>query len=271
MLGCRDAPKAGPHSSPEASNPCEPRVGEKLGVPFVHVCASDLGVESARFEPFWISAVPLACSKGSHETVRCPSIVALAHPASGESRGPRPIPASMATVIDSEVAHRICTMRFAGRLPTRAERARATDAMGLATMMVVVTDNPPTSFAFRPLAEWVTEVACDTPSVLEPSCGAGTYPTGASSQIPWDAIAACDSRPRFDASAAVALGESCPVSHWDWTAGVLPCAIRSPAGPATRPTVPAFSLDCRPPAPAERHPPDAADVAAFRCVLPNAP
>lgn len=243
---------------------CTLRTTERLGIPFVKVCPQDLEVVGAAFEPFWIAAAPLGCSAGEHATLRCPSVVALAHPAAGEARAPRALPARLAAVVEHDVAQSVCFMRFGGRLPTREERGRAHATMGLASVVVA---QQPTHFDYTTLSEWVTEAPCDHPS--SDGCGAAVYPSGPRQAIPWGAIAACDAEPLArDASAIVlAVDESCPSFGFEWSdaGSALPCAMGSPAA---RPSVLGFSLRCRPPA-HDAHPDDDPSTAAFRCVVPD--
>lgn len=269
---CRSSATPPSSDALAAAPACARRTGEKLGVPFVQVCAGDLGVPNVAFAPFWISAVPVGCSAGEHETVSCPDVLAIAHPARGDSQPPGAVPRRIAAVIDAEVAHRICTMRFAGRLPTREERARAADALGLATVVVVAGGEAPSSFAFRPLSEWVTETACDTPSLLEPRCRPGAFPAGSAPELPWPRLASCEARPRSaEGAVAVYPGGTCPAPAWDWASETLPCALRAPVGPALPAPTTVLSVSCRKPAEGARHPAPAAGIAAFRCVLPGPP
>lgn len=250
---------------------CEPRTTEKLGIPFSMLCPRDLPAMGATFQPFWISAHPLGCSAGEHETVRCPVVTPLHHPAPGETRPPEPVPSRLATVIDANTAQGWCYMRFAGRLPTRAERARAELGLGLAAVMVTRSAGEPLHFELTRLAEWVTEEPCETPNVAK--CKLGMYPSGERRVIPWEHLVDCSARPLASdpgqpGAARLSVGESCPSPGFDWdvSRGKLPCAVRSVAEAAP---LWGFGLTCLQPGAGSRHPADdPATTAAVRCVMP---
>ncbi|MCE7890343.1 MAG: hypothetical protein DYH12_11690 [Sorangiineae bacterium PRO1] len=273
LSGCRGCAAEPARESADAADAaaaeCEPRTTEKLGIPFSKLCPQDLPLGGARFEPFWIAAQPLGCSAGEHETLRCPRVTPLHHPAPGEARAPGPVPSSLAAVLDANTAQGWCYMRFAGRLPTREERARAEVTLGLAAVIVARSAGEPLHFELSRQAEWVTETPCETPNVA--NCSVGMFPSGAPRPIPWDAMVAC-SGPPFTGDAGrplLSIGESCPAAGFDWDAsgGLLPCAVR---GPVERGPVLGFALSCKPPAPPERHPEDdPAATAAVRCVMPG--
>ena len=271
--GCRAcAPDTSP-SAADASAPtvaaCARRTTERIGIPFVKVCPQDLGFPGAAFEPFWIAAAPLGCSAGEHETLQCPSVIALAHPAAGDSRAPSPLHGRLAAVVEADVAQSVCYMRFAGRLPTRAERSRAETAMGLASVVVAQRGTPP-HFEFFGLSEWVTDSACETPTVDR--CTPAYHPAGPREPIPWGAIASCDASPLSPETRAGAvllgLGESCPAPDFAWGPGatLLPCALRSPA---PRPSTVGFTLSCKAPERAPHANAPVTTTAAFRCVVPE--
>lgn len=248
---------------------CTPRTGEHLGILFAKLCPQDLAGTGAVFEPFWIAAQQLGCSAGEHDTLRCPTVTALQHPAPGEERAPSAARRSLAAVVESNIAQSVCYMRFGGRLPTRQERARAEAAMGLASVIVSQSAGTPRNFELMRLAEWVTETPCQTSNAA--GCSPSPYPSGPRRPIPWDGLASCEGTPlSADAGAVLlALGEICPAPDftWDGGAGQLPCAVRSPA---TRASVAGFALSCSPPEPAKPHPEDdVSKTAAFRCVLPG--
>lgn len=267
--GCRACAEEPTASKKDAEGPstaaCTQRTTERLGIPFVKVCPQDLASIGAAFEPFWIAAAPLGCSAGEHEELRCPSVVGLEHPAVGESRTPRVLESRLAAVVDANVAQTVCFMRFAGRLATREERARAEAAMGMASVMVAQQG---THFDYVTLGEWVTDAPCTTTTAE--GCGAARYPSGSRAPIPWGALASCKATPLAAGATTplLAIGEGCPAPEFAWTdaSATLPCAMRSPAG---RPSVVGFSLSCRPPV-GERHPDDDVEkTAAFRCVIPE--
>ncbi|MCC6215695.1 MAG: hypothetical protein IT376_12595 [Polyangiaceae bacterium] len=275
LAGCRGAERveAGPAPSASAgpahtAADCDPRVTEKLGVPFSKLCSPDLPGLGVDFAPFWIAAQPLSCSAGEHETIRCPDVTPLNQPAPGETRAPLPAPSTLAAVVEANLAQSWCYMRFAGRLPTREERVRAELALGLTAVTVTHSGSDPLHFGLGRIAEWVTEEPCDAPTVSK--CRVGMHPSGERSAIPWDGLVACAATPLVaDAGLPlVALGESCPAPGLELGVGPsrLPCGIRSAA---ERALLPGFALDCRAVPPGGRHPPDEpATTAAVRCVMP---
>jgi len=272
LAGCdkKPSPPSSEGASPASTSgaPCTPRVGERLGIPFVKVCPEDLKGIDAKFEPFFIAAQQLGCSAGEHDTLRCPTVTALQHPAPGETRAPPAPRRSLAAVVEARIAQNVCYMRFGGRLPTRVERARAEEALGIASVMVVTSEGDPKHFDFLRLREWVSEEPLTTPNVS--GSGVGEFPSGERGLIPWARLARCEGAP-LAGDAGVPLlgvGESCPAPGFAFgeAAALLPCGVKSPAA---RPSVVGFSLACLPPAPDARHPDDDAEkTAAFRCVLP---
>jgi len=254
--------------APSGAADCDSRTTEKLGVPFSKLCPGDVPAGGPSFTPFWISAQPLNCSAGEHETLRCPYVAPLHHPAPGETRAPLSPPAIRATVLEASTAQGWCYMRFAGRLPTREERARAEVSLGLAAVVVEASAGDPLHFAFSRLAEWVTEGPCETPTVA--SCKVGMYPSGGRRPIPWDSMLSCSAAPLTgDAGALLDVGESCPAPGFDWAAsqGKLPCAVRSSVA---RAPVLGFALTCKAPFPPGPHPADDLEkTAAVRCVMPG--
>lgn len=257
-----------------SSAACTPSVAEKLGVTFVQTCERrDTGGGPTRAS-FWISTTPMGCSAGEHDTLRCPPVVAVATPRP-DGRSIVPGASRLAAVVESETAHKICTMRFAGRLPTREERVRARVELGFASV-VVAEASEIGGYRTRELAEWTTDRACDHPTVLDAACGAGRFPWAASPNVPWRNVVACDQR------AADALdgrrGRSIMDVNGDCTLAPdardradrreLPCLLQisaeRPNEGATR-----VVLTCSPPNAPPRHADLAADVAAFRCVIPE--
>lgn len=247
-------------------------MAEKLGVPFVRVCAESPGI-GAVAAPFWISVLPIGCSAGEHDTLRCPPIVALAQPRERDPEGLRPGASSLAAVVEVDTAHRVCSMRFAGRLPTRAERALARTALGLATVMVTDLKDQG-AVRLQELGEWVTEKACDQPTLLSPDCGASGFPWKASSRVPWDSVTRCEVSPIAERGERIAIGidSECTGVGAAASPGALrpvPCLVRGPAVDPRGRRASGVSLACAPPAPGPAHAADiAVDVAAFRCVLP---
>ena len=257
-----------PGAPPEG---CRLRFGEKLGIPYVWVCRPG--------EPggFWITATVHACSAGSHESIRCPvttPVGALRETSTSTSIEPR-----TTALVDKAAALRTCGLRMGGRLPTRAERVRAREVLGLATVMVTESPGEAAAFRFAELPEWVTAEPCDNPNIVG-SCDIGWYPSDApSSGVPWKHLRAC----RFTRSEAVAvgtveLGDACPVTGWKWNPGEasqpLPCRIHDPSRTAAgERSAASFTVACRPPSEQDvlEHPPEVpTETAAYRCVLPEA-
>jgi hypothetical protein len=247
--------------------PCVPAKAEKIGVPFIRVCPEP-GSDAASF---WISAIPLGCSAGEHGTLSCPPVTSLlqAPPEMPDFRAPSP---KLAAVVDAYTAHKVCTMRFAGRLPTRTERARARAALGLAS--VVVTENGAGTFRLHEVAEWVTARPCDHPTDLGPECHEGRFPVESIGPVGFPTLARCAATPvRASAFPSLELGGECAVGHVLPGASVaLPCSVRGVAyGTSGAPSspYPGFELSCERLTGDAAHGPPRLDTAAFRCVLPE--
>lgn len=254
IVGC-DAPS--PERAPTpAPAPCERAYGDKLGVPFVRVCPVFDGAVSASF---WIAAAPIGCTAGEHETIQCPPIVALGP----LRRGATGIEPRTAQLINAEQAHRTCTLRFGGRLPTVAERAQATDAVGLATLLVTDDDAPNPTRHLDAIPEWTTAAPCLSPSTLAATCTAMQFPSDVTAIVAWQRARACRATPtQTDGVLVIGPQESCPVKP---PPGGPPCAVM-----ASKMATTAFALDCRPLRDAERiHPETTVELAAFRCVVPE--
>jgi len=252
LVGCETPPE---HRAPvPAPARCERAFAEKLGVPFVRVCPSDL--PGAVTAPFWIAAAPVGCTGGEHETIACPPIVALAPSRPGATA----IEPRLAQVIDAEPAHRTCTLRFGGRLPTTAERAQARDAVGLVTLLV--TEDTNASRHLDVLPEWTTAEPCLVPATLATSCAVRRFPLDTSDNVAWTRVRSCRATPASREGALVITPqESCPITPPPQAPRCLVAAT-----PATR----AFSLDCRALRGDElAHPETTASRAAFRCVVPE--
>ena len=259
-------------AAPPAAAPCVRATADKLGIPFVKICPEDQPA-GVVLQPFWIAAAPLDCSAGSHETVLCPLVVPVARPAERETGVASTLRARSAAILDASTAHRLCSLRFGGRLPTAMERSQAEDALGLQSA-IVHTQSSPARFEVRPFAEWVTAEPCLSPSGITPACGIDQFPAGASSVVDWPRLRACDARPAATADVAprIGVGDDCPsepdaVSSGD--AVPVPCLLgaHTAGGLSQRD---AFALSCRPLTEVEARHPDQTppDVAAFRCVLP---
>jgi hypothetical protein len=252
--------------------PCLPALAEKIGVPFIRVCPRATIDSSASTRSFWISAIPLGCSAGEHGTLACPPVTSLLQPPRELPDFKAPSP-RLAAVVDAYTAHKTCTMRFAGRLPTRAERAQARAALGLAS---VVVSEPGAGRArrIREISEWVTARPCGQPTALGPECKEDRYPTGSISAVSWSMLARCSAHPVASSSfPPIELGGECAATRDAGAAWTLPCFVRGLAfatiGGAPS-TATGFELSCEPPNEAAEHPSQARpDLAAFRCVLPD--
>ena len=246
-------------------------MAEKLGIPFLRVCPAELAAGVA-LAPFWVSVVPMGCSAGAHDTVRCPPVVTLAQPRLADPPGFRSASSQLAAVVESDTAHAICAMRFAGRLPTRAERALLRAALGMSSVLVTES-NEIGGYRLQEVPEWVTEIACDQPTILAPECGVRGFPSDATPTIPWELVTPCEPTPlaALDARAIIGIGGECPASRKEGAAlRDLPCVVRGPAADTRGRRDAAISLVCHPRAPApERLSGLAPDVAAFRCVIPE--
>jgi hypothetical protein len=261
------APVAAP-----ADTACVPAVAEKIGVRFVRVCPRATVDSSKPARPFWISVAPLGCSAGEHGTVACPPVTTLLQPPREipELRAPSPM---IAAVVEAYTAHKICTMRFAGRLPTRTERAHARAALGLASV-VVSEPGAGRPFRLREIAEWVTARPCEQPTDLGPECKQDRYPIGAISGVSWSMLAGCTASPvASSAFVPVELGGECAARRGAEGSVRLPCFVPGLAFATSGPppsTSTGFELSCEPPREGAEHPDDArSDIAAFRCVLPE--
>lgn len=283
LFGCSRSDRAAkraagsaPADDARAPGSCAEGTTERLGVPFLRVCPRSLaGAEAPA--PYWISAVPIACAKGSHDTVRCPPVVSFAElppDDAGHSRGASSL---LAAVVEADTAHKICTMRFGGRLPTRAERALALESLGLATVLVL--DSLEVGGArLRQLAEWVTIAPSDHPTLLSPDAGLGRFPAEASAVIPWKRAMSCAPTTVAQGGArreVIGVDGDCPASEWSHDAGRerdLPCLVGVPRAEGDARPQRAFALRCDAPGPPPANASDSVEtVAAFRCVLAQGP
>ena len=251
--------------------PCAPRIAEKLGVRFVEVCAvntADFPDAPAHDEgalpAFWIAAVPLPCTAGEHETVECETVTALeASPLASRHKN-RPVEAML---VDAVTAHRTCTLRFGGRLPTPLEREQARHVLGLASLLVRDGPDPARRIWLDDLPEWVAEGDCLTsPSKPGPGCRIAQFPPVMSRPLrEGDSRLACGARPAGLEAPVVPIGAACAERPAQGGVRSPDCAVAFPGGaPDAR-----FELACRA-APldaraAAAHP--RAEHAAFRCVV----
>jgi hypothetical protein len=257
---------AGALASAARAPACAPRSGERLGVRFVEVCAShtsafaDADAHAPEALPaVWIAATPLPCSAGRHETVGCDTVTALeASPAAGRGKN-EPL---AALVVEAELAHRICTLRFGGRLPTPLEREQARRLLGLASLRVRA-DAGAARLHFDDLPEWVAEGDCAAePARAGPSCRIRPFPpvTAWPSDAEGERLA-CVAEPAGPDAGAVAIGGAC-------AEGPRAGALRRPACALELPDAGVrFALTCRDLARAGAAAPGPLQ-AAVRCVLP---
>lgn len=251
--------------------PCRPGRGTKLGQPFARVCPDATG--DSREAPFWIHAVPVPCSAGEHGEIECPTVLPLMAPENGVPVAR--FAAMNSPLVDASTAHRLCALRFAGRLPTRRERVRARDALGLTTLSVVESTGAAGGhFDFRQVPEWVTEVPCDQPSLLGAECGATREPPESTTHGDGLTEWSCDAE--FVGATSmpmIAAGEGCASGSWSAAAasGVLPCAASVTVASGARSTRFGFQLRCHPSAAQADPRRDTAtiELAAVRCVVPH--
>lgn len=267
LVACKNEPAklhdAGISPTPE---PCRVRTAEKLGFPFVHVCPTD-------GPGYWINATPIPCSAGEHESIRCPTVVAVSHPVAAD---PAPLPSTTAGMVDADTAARLCYFRMGGHLASRRERSRARDAMGLASIVVTESDAPEGRFRFSELPEWVFEeegADCENGLPAE-TCHYGLFPSGVpSTAVAWDALRECSAAyvaTKPDGLGRVHVGERCPGSALGDAGADLGCALASLAvDPHGTPSAATFRLHCATkPIGAHAKAVDES-TAAYRCVVPE--
>jgi hypothetical protein len=247
--------------------PCVPRVGEKLGVRFVEVCASTTAAfgdaaahDEAALPAFWIAATPLPCSAGSHETVACETATALeGSPLAGKGKN-RPL---AALAVEAAVAHRTCALRFGGRLPTPLEREHARRTLGLASLRVREVPGPFAKLWLDDLPEWVEEGDCAaSPSAPGPGCRVTPFPpVEARPRAPGDVLLACVAEPADPRARGIPLGGECIERPSEHGVRSPDCALFVPDSDARFELLcAAAELGARAPTP---------EQAAFRCVLPE--
>lgn len=251
--------------SPERK-PCTPRVGEKLGVRFVEVCASDTAEfadaeahEPQALPPFWIAAVPIPCSLGGHDTMACEPVTALeASPVPGRGKNR----ALDALVVDATTAHRVCTLRFGGRLPTPLEREQARQGLGLASLRVREAPGDYAVLWLDDLPEWVAEGDCAAaPAQPGPGCRITQFPPiAARPRRPGERLLACIAEPARAGAQRTAIGGECNERPAEGGVRSPNCAVGVP-GVAI-----AFELGCEEEARSAAADPRP-DQAAFRCVV----
>lgn len=239
-------------ATPQEDAPhCVRAFAEKLGTPFVRVCAGQLG--GVVTESYWIAMSPIACPAGPHETIPCPPTVALGPLGDRSSIPSRPI-----QLVDAAAAHRTCTLRFGGRLPTVRERAMAQGALGITTLLVTATSAG--GYHLDVVPEWTTVTTCPNPATID-RCAARRFPTGIGSEIAWAKLRACVAVPApIEGASRIGPGESCQGG------GTPTCVVVADASAPKQ----GFTISCRPLADEEMvHPPSSWNLAGFRCVVPE--
>lgn len=233
-------------SAGEARSECSSDTVEKLGVRFVRLCASD------RLDGGWIAVEPLECSTGAHGTIPCPVATPLL-------RGSEARPASPASYMlsDGETGHRVCAMRFGGRLATTVELRELRDRMDAG--VVIAHREAGGAIAFDELPEWTGEGGCSHPTLPEADCRFEMRPTTKLVRtLPWRTLQACEFEADGTTDTATPLGRSCPAKG--------DCRVerkwRQGAGRDV------WSARCRDHAIEGEYPMVKHDVALVRCVAP---
>ncbi len=275
LFACRgsetlSAPDATTLAESPSAPACVAELREKLGVPFLHVCpAKRPGAKSLPSEaiaPFWMSTTPITCSRGDHDNVRCAPAVILTRPRLSDPPSLAEVTSPLAMVVEADIAHQICTMRFGGRLPTRKERSFVRETSGFATTIVTARSD---GHRVSELVEWVTEKPCDQPTILGPDCAARTYPWDATAGIPWASLVRCEGSALRNPveRVVVDVGAECPSSAK--APNRFDCALRASVSEGADVRSPGVGLTCSPPGEhtAPRLPADALNVAAFRCAI----
>jgi hypothetical protein len=255
---------AGPLGAESA--PCTPRVGEKLGVRFVELCAGHTAdfADAEAHEPealpaFWIAATPLPCSHGGHDVVGCDPVTALeASPLEGPGKN-RPLDA---LVVDATTAHRICTLRFGGRLPTPLEREQARQALGLASLLVREAPGDYAVLWLDDLPEWVAEGDCAAaPAKPGPGCRITQFPpVSPRPRRSGDRLLACVAEPAREGAQRTAIGGECTERPAEGGVRSPNCAVGVPG------VAGGFELGCEEEARSGSADPQP-DRAALRCVV----
>ncbi|MBW2509149.1 MAG: hypothetical protein JRE81_10995 [Deltaproteobacteria bacterium] len=246
----------------EPRAPCAWRTGEKLGIGFAEICTPTsapkglLEESPAEIAPFWMSAAPLPCSRGSGGTIDCPVATAIL---SARSRAKDVLEPRSVALVDGKTAYGVCGMRFGGRLPTRAERELARYSASVATLVAIKEPDEPEPFVGE-LPEWTQVGDCTNPSQPDEGCRLVIFPPVLTRErSKHSVLQACQaSFAPGSIETAIQPGASCVGGS---------CTVR--ILPALRPE--AFELTCQPidirvtEAPAEPN----AEQAAFRCVVPE--
>ncbi len=246
---------------------CRLRVAEKLGVRFVELCDPE-GQTS-----LWISAAPMPCSEGQHETLECPKVVLLSR-----LPGMEPLISRNVAMVDAITAHRLCALRFAGRVATPAQRDRAAATLGLSAVAVTEKTGSATEFHIGPVPEWTSDGECVNPSLPGTDCRFTRQPEEVPLRAPIPRILDCDARSAGggEHSPSMEVETTCPAPGWDWQAEgepwrKLPCGFRLIASARKKDGSDVFEFHCRIPTgePRRASAASAPPTAAFRCVVPE--
>jgi hypothetical protein len=241
---------------------CETKIAEKLGTTFYRVCPARSD------EPaFWISA-PLRCSEGGHDSVSCPSATSVVAPQALPARAGShsSARAASAMMVDSFVAHRLCGLRFAGHVATLNERMYARSVLGIATL-AAVADDAEGGTVLAEFPEWVSDGACDNPSLPSQNCRYASFPpVSVNVDADWERLRTCDARPLSAVPAAADRTESrCRLQESEEAGEPRECTIAG-VGPAAT----WLQLSCNDQPVSTRPLQEPAPRAAVRCVVNEA-
>jgi hypothetical protein len=162
------------------------------------------------------------------------------------------------------VAHRTCTLRFGGRLPTPLEREQARRLLGLASLRVREVPGPYAKLRLDDLPEWVAEGDCmKSPAKPGPGCRITPFPpVEARPRADADVLLACMAEPAGPYAQGAPIGSECFERPSEGGVRSPDCAVRVPDTDAR------FELGCEAVERPEGKRPTP-DQAAFRCVLPE--
>ena len=165
-------------SGDEPRDKCAWRTAEKLGIAYAEICAAPsapkglLEENPAEVAPFWMSAAPLPCSRGSNGTIDCPVATSIL---SARSRAKDVLEPRTVALVDGKTAYAVCGMRFGGRLPTRAERELARYSATVATLVSMKEPDEPEP-RIGELPEWTQVGDCTNPSQPDEGCRLVIFP-----------------------------------------------------------------------------------------------
>mgnify|MGYP001817316582 CR=1 FL=1 len=249
-------------SADETRARCAWRTGEKLGVGFAEICTPPsapkglLEESPAEVAPFWMSAAPLPCSRGSRGRADCPVATSIL---TARSRAKDVLKPRGVALVDGKTAYGVCGMRYGGRLPTRAERELARYSATVATLVSTKEPGEPEP-RIGELPEWTQVGDCTNPSQPDEGCRLVIFPPVLTRQRSEQSVLQACRASFAPAWIETAIQPGAPCVGGTCTVRILP---------ALRPE--AFELTCRATrtgakqAPAEPR----AERAAFRCVVPE--